>query len=82
MSEGAVTVNAETCTGCAACLDSCPVDVFRLDPATGKAVAVYARDCHVCYLCDEDCPTGSIHLDHNASNARRFSMYDLMGIPI
>ncbi len=72
----AISINAESCSGCGLCVLSCPTDVIRLNPASGKARVVYGEDCQVCYLCEDDCPTHSIILSHNITNSRRYSVYD------
>ena len=72
----AISINAESCTGCGLCILSCPTDVIRLDPASGKARVAYGEDCQVCYLCEDDCPTHSIALSHDITNSRRYSVYD------
>ena len=77
-----VYINEALCTGCGACVNSCPIDVFRCDPVTGKAIVVYPRDCCFCFLCQGDCPTGAVAVDHNAGNPRLPSIYDLMNIEI
>ena len=82
MTELAVSIVSDTCTGCGLCVLACPTDVIRLDPATAKAKVVYGRDCQVCYLCEDDCPTGSIKLSHDVTNTRRFSTYDEFGLDI
>lgn len=82
MSASAIAIEQSTCTGCGLCVLACPVDVIRLDPATGRARVVYARDCQVCYLCEDDCPTHSIKLSHDVTNSRRFSIYDEYAIDI
>ena len=75
-----IAIDIEKCTGCGACLNSCPVDVFRVEATTGKAVAVYARDCQVCFLCEDDCPEKAISIDFAMQNPRRVSIYDQMKI--
>lgn len=80
--EDKIAIDPETCTGCGLCVLACPVDVIRLDAASGKAVVAYPRDCQVCYLCEDDCPSHSIHLSHDISNSRRFSTYDQFGLDV
>lgn len=53
-------IDADRCTGCAACVDSCPMDVIRMDEAAGKAVIRYGEDCMNCEQCALDCPVDAI----------------------
>lgn len=55
-----VNIDQIVCTGCEACADSCPTDVIRMGPQSGKAQVVYAEDCQVCFLCEFDCPVNAI----------------------
>lgn len=77
-----IQIDLATCTGCGVCVNSCPVDVIKLDTAIQKAVVAYPADCQVCYLCEDDCPERSISLSHDISNSRRFSTYDQFGLKI
>ena len=53
-----VRIDDRVCTGCGACVDSCPTDVIRM--AAGKARVKYAEDCQGCFLCEFDCPVDAI----------------------
>jgi len=53
-------IDAELCSGCAACVDSCPLDVIRMDPDRDVAVIRYGEDCMMCELCVLDCPEDAI----------------------
>ncbi len=55
-----VTIGERLCTGCGACVDSCPTDVIRM--AGGKARVTYPEDCQGCFLCEIDCPVDAIHV--------------------
>lgn len=55
-------INPELCDGCNICVEDCPVEVFVLNPATGKAVAAYNRDCWECFLCQDICPKKAIEV--------------------
>jgi len=48
------------CTGCNACVDSCPMDVLRLRPDDKIAYIAHGQDCIVCFNCERDCPTDAI----------------------
>ena len=55
-----VKIDGVVCTGCGACVDSCPTDVIRQDTESRKAYVAYAEDCQVCFLCEFDCPVDAI----------------------
>ncbi|HEX9879858.1 MAG TPA: ferredoxin family protein [Candidatus Binatia bacterium] len=55
-----VKIDQIVCTGCGACVDSCPTDVIRMESRSRKANVVYAEDCQVCFLCEFDCPVDAI----------------------
>ena len=54
-------INWELCNGCGICIDSCPVDVIRMDKENKKAVIQYAEDCMLCGWCINDCPQDAIN---------------------
>ena len=61
-SEFPVKIDAEKCIadkGCTVCIDVCPLDVLRIDPATGKAHMRY-DECWYCLPCALDCPTKAV----------------------
>ncbi len=51
-------VDASTCTGCGACVDSCPVSAITLDD-TAK---VDASTCTECGACVDSCPVSAISM--------------------
>ena len=55
-----VRIDEVICTGCRACVESCPTDVIRMNEEKGKAVVAYPDDCQVCFLCEFDCPVDAI----------------------
>ncbi len=50
------------CNGCGKCVESCPMDVFRLDKGKKKAYAAYPNDCQTCFCCELDCPVAAIKI--------------------
>lgn len=53
-----VTIGEQQCTGCGACVNSCPTDVIRMQ--NGKPRITYLDDCQGCFLCEFDCPVDAI----------------------
>ena len=53
-----VNIEEKICTGCGACVDSCPTDVIRMHAS--KARVTYPEDCQGCFLCEFDCPVDAI----------------------
>jgi NAD-dependent dihydropyrimidine dehydrogenase PreA subunit len=55
-----IKVDAEKCTGCETCVDTCPVGVYEMKD--GKSVPVNVDDCIVCRACEMECPEGAIEV--------------------
>ncbi len=55
-------IDTKLCTGCGICIESCPMDVIRMDEKGEKAVARYPEDCTLCAICEIDCPAKAIYV--------------------
>jgi NAD-dependent dihydropyrimidine dehydrogenase PreA subunit len=53
-------IDEELCIGCGDCVNSCPMDVIRMDEESEKAVIRYGEDCMNCEQCVLDCPVDAI----------------------
>jgi NAD-dependent dihydropyrimidine dehydrogenase PreA subunit len=54
-----INVNFQKCTGCAECVNICPVEVYELGPG-GKTNPINAGECVGCMSCVEVCPVPCI----------------------
>ena len=55
----AVTVDKNTCVGCGACVDSCPVNALSME---GDKVKVDNETCVNCGACIGNCPVEALSL--------------------
>jgi NAD-dependent dihydropyrimidine dehydrogenase PreA subunit len=56
------SIEQSLCNGCGICLNSCCMDVIRIDKKAKKAVILYPEDCCSCSLCKVDCPQHCIEV--------------------
>ena len=59
-----VKVDNEKCTGCASCVDTCPVGVFEMVDINGeeKSSPVNESECIICRACEVTCPEAAIEV--------------------
>ena len=55
-------IDHDLCTGCGICVNSCPMDVIRMDEEENKAIIKYQEDCMLCEFCVLDCPVDAIYV--------------------
>ena len=55
-------IDTELCIGCGICIESCPMDVIKMDDKTKKAFIRYLEDCQLCGFCAIDCPQDAIYI--------------------
>jgi NAD-dependent dihydropyrimidine dehydrogenase PreA subunit len=57
-----ITVDKDTCIGCGACVDACPVDEYTLVEEKCE-VTGDPEDCILCKACEESCPVDAITVE-------------------
>jgi len=62
-------IDEELCTGCGICVESCPMDVLRMDEEHNKPVIRYVEDCTLCAVCELDCPQDAIYVGPSKETA-------------
>jgi len=55
-------IDSTLCIGCGICVESCPVDVVRLDIRTRKAEIRYPQECTLCAICEINCAQSAIYV--------------------
>ncbi len=68
-------LDEKKCTGCGICVACCPMDVLRIDKATGKARVAYPKDCVACWGCESFCPVNAIGVSPERGRGELVSPY-------
>ena len=57
-------IDPDLCNGCGICVETCQMDVIRMDEKKKKAVIKYPEDCEtgLCAICEIDCPQHAIYV--------------------
>lgn len=57
-----VQIDEESCTGCGACVDLCPLKILYLDKETGKCKVTDEKKCDRRRGCEHVCPADAIKI--------------------
>ncbi len=70
-------IDAILCNSCGVYINSCSIDVIRMDEKGEKSVIKYVEDCMLCYYYKLDCPVKAIYLTRKKNYT-----YDGLGIAL
>lgn len=59
---GIEKIDFKKCSSCGTCAKICPMDVIRMDDASGYPVVKYFTECMCCFLCETNCPEEAIYV--------------------
>ncbi|MFX1410358.1 MAG: FAD-binding protein [Promethearchaeota archaeon] len=71
-----IIVDDELCTGCAACVESCPYGAIELDDNIAKILP----NCNLCAACIEICPIEAITLERGEYPAKKADISQYKGV--
>lgn len=57
-----ILVHDDKCTGCACCVDACPIPCYEFDEKKNRPVVITEELCIVCRTCVNVCPTDAIEV--------------------
>ncbi|MCK4952746.1 ferredoxin family protein [Candidatus Bathyarchaeota archaeon] len=60
-----IKIDYKLCTGCKACYDECPLDVFGWNEEEDKPIILYPSECWYCGACEIDCPTKAVDVSQS-----------------
>jgi ferredoxin len=72
-----LTLDADACIGCGACVDVCPHAVFRVN--RGKAEIARRATCMECGACAKNCPVGALAVKQGVGCAGAIIISKLRG---
>ncbi|MFX1449847.1 MAG: ferredoxin family protein [Promethearchaeota archaeon] len=57
-----IDIDFDKCTGCGTCVETCPVNVYKIDKEKGKTEIVAISECLDCKACEVQCPEECIEV--------------------
>lgn len=58
-----IRINSEICSGCALCVDGCPVPTIAFNEEKEIPYVIDLEGCVICRTCENLCPMGAIKVD-------------------
>ncbi len=58
-----IRIDLDRCSGCALCVDGCPVPSLAFDEAKGIPYVIDEPGCLICRTCETLCSTGALRVE-------------------
>jgi NAD-dependent dihydropyrimidine dehydrogenase PreA subunit len=58
-----IMINPDICSGCATCVDGCPVPTIAFNEEKQIPYVIDLEGCLICRTCEALCPSGAIKVD-------------------